>query len=131
MRDQIVELWKDDTAGKKTEYLLAGTIVGAGLKLIEGLWKDDDGIVALEYLGGMTIVGLGLVVGLAAVEGAMDAELTELANSVQTLDQSYSFAGQSSCIASKSGSAAFDAPSSISLKSYAAVTQNINVGNCP
>jgi Flp pilus assembly pilin Flp len=95
------------------------------------LWRDDAGIVALEYLLVATIVGLGLVVGLAAVEGAMDAELTELANAIQSLDQSYSFAGQSSCIASKSGSFAVDAPSSISLKSSPGTGQNINVGNCP
>jgi Flp pilus assembly pilin Flp len=100
-------------------------------KLLLKLWQDDAGIVALEYLLVATVIGLGLTVGLAAVEGALDAELTELANAAQTLDQSYSFAGQSSCIAVRSGSAAFDSPSSISLRSFGAVTQNINVGNCP
>jgi Flp pilus assembly pilin Flp len=95
------------------------------------LWSDDAGIVALEYLLVATIIGLGLTVGLAAVEAGLDAELTELANAIQSLDQSYSFAGQSSCIASKSGSFATDAPSSISLKSFAATGQNVNVGNCP
>jgi Flp pilus assembly pilin Flp len=121
--------------------------------LLLTLWRDDAGIVALEYLLLATIVGLGLVVGLAAVESALDSELTELANAITTLDQSYSFAGQAvgcpggfggsgggfagpfgvppGTLAWKSGSAAFDAPSSLALVSSPAVTQNINIGNCP
>ena len=79
--------------------------------LLMKLWQDDDGIVALEYLLVATIVGLGLVVGLAAVEGALDNELTELANAITVLDQSYSFTGVSiSGIASKSGTFASDVP---------------------
>jgi Flp pilus assembly pilin Flp len=55
------------------------------------LWQDDAGIVALEYLLVATIVGLGLVVGLSNLEIALDNELTELANAITALDQSYSF----------------------------------------
>jgi Flp pilus assembly pilin Flp len=60
-------------------------------KMMQQLWQDDTGIVALEYLLVATIVGLGLVVGLSALEIALDNELTELANAVTALDQSYSF----------------------------------------
>ncbi|MGH7173433.1 MAG: Flp family type IVb pilin [Gemmataceae bacterium] len=60
-------------------------------KMILKLWRDDAGIVALEYLLLATIVGLGLVVGLSNLEIALDNELTELANAVTALDQSYSF----------------------------------------
>ncbi len=60
-------------------------------KLMQQLWQDDAGIVALEYLLVATIVGLGLVVGLSNLEIALDTELTELANAITALDQSYSF----------------------------------------
>jgi Flp pilus assembly pilin Flp len=100
--------------------------------LMRNLWRDDEGIVALEYLLVATIIGLGLTVGLAAIEAGLDAEFTELANAVQALDQSYSFAGHSSCIAFRRGSAAFDFPSSVSLNSFQnGLGQNINIGNCP
>lgn len=55
------------------------------------LWNDDAGIVALEYILLATIVGLGLVVGMSNLEIALDNELTELANAITALDQSYSF----------------------------------------
>lgn len=61
-------------------------------KMLQKLWQDDAGIVALEYLLVATIVGLGLVVGLSNLEIALDNELTELANAITALDQSYSFA---------------------------------------
>ena len=60
-------------------------------KMMLKLWNDDAGIVALEYLLVATIVGLGLVVGLSNLEIALDNELTELANAITALDQSYSF----------------------------------------
>jgi Flp pilus assembly pilin Flp len=60
-------------------------------KMMQKLWQDDAGIVALEYLLVATIVGLGLVVGLSNLEIALDNELTELANAITALDQSYSF----------------------------------------
>jgi Flp pilus assembly pilin Flp len=96
------------------------------------LWQDDDGIVALEYLLVATIVGLGLVVGLAAVEGALDSELTELANAILTLDQSYSFTGISiQGIAAKTGSSAQDVPHRLTPVAYTAVNQNIDVSPTP
>jgi Flp pilus assembly pilin Flp len=61
--------------------------------MLKRLWHDDAGIVALEYLLVATIIGLGLVVGLSNVEIALDTELTELANAITGLDQSYSFVG--------------------------------------
>jgi Flp pilus assembly pilin Flp len=122
------------------------------------LWQDDAGIVALEYMLLATIVGLGLTVGLAAVNGSFNAEYTELANAVQSLDQSYSFAGHAlACpqtnvqtglgitngqggrfstsnnggLAARRGSFALDAPSSIGLRPTPAVGQNVNAGICP
>jgi Flp pilus assembly pilin Flp len=78
------------------------------------LWRDDEGIVALEYLLVATVVGLGLVVGLAALNEALTAELTELSNAILALDQSYAFVGfkahsqHGGLIASRNGSAAID-----------------------
>jgi Flp pilus assembly pilin Flp len=72
------------------------------------LWKDDEGIVALEYLLVATIVGLGLVVGLANLEGALNAELTELANAISALSQGYVIGCQSGCKATKDGHDAID-----------------------
>lgn len=96
------------------------------------LWQDDDGIVALEYLLVATIVGLGLVVGLAAVEGALDNELTELANAISVLDQSYSFAGISiSGIASKSGSFALDRPHTVKDVTFPATGGSIDIFPTP
>ncbi len=40
---------------------------------------------------GATIVGLGLLVCLSKLEISLDTELTELANAVPALDQSYDF----------------------------------------
>jgi len=60
------------------------------------LWNDDAGIVALEYLLLATIVGLGLVVGLSALSEALNQEMVELSNAILALDQSYTYASQTS-----------------------------------
>jgi Flp pilus assembly pilin Flp len=83
-------------------------------KLFLKMWKDDAGIVAFEYLLVATIVGLGLVVGLSAVSVALNAELTELAQAILALDQTYSVASQSTCVSSKNGSSAQDTNGSVS-----------------
>jgi Flp pilus assembly pilin Flp len=102
-------------------------------KLFVKLWNDDGGVVALEYLLLTTIVGLGLVVGFAALEGAYNAEYTELANAVGSLSQGYFYDSQFNCLAGKQGSAAFDRPERIRFhKSTRAVeVSNINVEICP
>ncbi len=101
------------------------------------MWKDDAGIVAFEYLLVATIIGLGLVVGLSAVSVALNAELTELAQAILALDQSYGYATQSTCIASKNGSSAQDiSPGSITygltLNTISGtIPGTINVTVCP
>ena len=72
------------------------------------LWKDESGIVAIEYLFLATIVGLGLVVGFGNLEGALNAEFSELANAILALDQGYAVYTQSGCKGFKTGSNAFD-----------------------
>jgi Flp pilus assembly pilin Flp len=63
------------------------------MNLFSKLWNDDAGIVALEYLLVSTIVGLSLVVGLGAVAFGVNAELTELAQALSAINQSYGISG--------------------------------------
>jgi len=95
------------------------------------LWKDDAGIVALEYLLVATIVGLGLIVGLAALEASLNAELTELGNAIGALSQAYSISTQSNCKASKQGSATTDTPETIGFSFGAVSATAIDVSVCP
>jgi Flp pilus assembly pilin Flp len=100
------------------------------------MWNDDAGIVAFEYLLVATIIGLGLVVGLSSVSFALNAELTELAQAILALDQSYSYGSQSSCNSFKAGSSAQDTNGSVSYgitnaSVTAAGTQTISAVVCP
>jgi hypothetical protein len=77
--------------------------------LFAKLWSDDCGaLIATEWVFVATILVLGSIVGLVAVRQAVISELTEFANAVMALNQSYSFSGQSNCEASTAGSAAVD-----------------------
>lgn len=78
--------------------------------MLRKLWKDEAGIVGLEYMLVATIASLALVVGLATVGHALNNELTELANAILKIDQTYSYAGYSTCIGSANGSFTVDAP---------------------
>jgi Flp pilus assembly pilin Flp len=89
--------------------------------LMSRLWADDCGaLIATEWVFVATILVLGIITGLVAVRQAVISELTEFANAVMALNQSYSFAGQSNCLASTSGSAATDSANLISEGSVAA-----------
>lgn len=77
-------------------------------KTFAKMWNDDAGIVAFEYLLVATIVGIALVVGLAAVSNALNAELSELAGAILTLNQTYSYATQSTCVSNSGGSSFID-----------------------
>jgi Flp pilus assembly pilin Flp len=78
-------------------------------QLVWRLWNDDCGaLIATEWVFVATILVLGIITGLVAVRQAVISELTEFANAVMALDQSFSFAGQSNCLSSTAGSAATD-----------------------
>ena len=109
---------------------------GFCMNLFRKLWKDDAGTVGLEYLLVATIVGLGIIVGLAAVDSALNTELTELANAILALSQGYAIGNQSNCKATKQGSWATDTPTTIpygvaSPANPAAVGSNIDDSPCP
>jgi len=100
------------------------------------LWNDDAGIVGMEYLFVATIIGLGLVIGLSAVEGALNAELTELGSAILALSQGYSISGQSGCKATKQGTTVLDTPGNVDFGflppggTVAAVTVGLNETLC-
>ena len=101
------------------------------MNLFRKLWKDDQGIVTLEYLVLGTILALGLIVGVTAVEGALNAELTEFANAILALSQEYSSNSQSNCKSYKEGSATSDAPETLGLNHTPPAASDINVEVCP
>jgi hypothetical protein len=78
-------------------------------RLVSKLWQDDCGaLIATEWVFVATILVLGAITGLVAVRQAVLSELTEFAQALMALDQSYSFTGQSNCQSSTAGSAATD-----------------------
>ena len=75
-------------------------------QLMLRMWQDDSGaLIATEWVFVATILVLSLVVGLKAVESAVEGELIDFANAVSSLNQSFSFGGSSGCCASVAGSA--------------------------
>ena len=85
------------------------------------LWNDDCGaLIATEWVFVATILVLGAITGLVAVRQAVLSELTEFANAVLSLNQSYSFSGQSNCQSSTAGSQFIDFNDSIVVHSTAA-----------
>ena len=74
-------------------------------QLMLRMWQDDSGaLIATEWVFVATILIIGLVVGLKAVQSAVEGELLDLANAISSLNQSYSFGGSSGCCASAAGS---------------------------
>ena len=102
-------------------------------KLLSKLWEDDGGaLIATEWVFVATILILGIITGLIAVRQAVISELTEFAQAIMALDQSYSFAGQANCLASTAGSQAVDVSSNtINENSVAAGNGNLNVNQSP
>ena len=80
-------------------------------QLFAKLWNDDSGaLIAIEYLFVATILVIGIVIGLVNVRGAINAELSELANAYLALSQGYTISGVSGCCAATDGSQAIDTP---------------------
>ncbi len=94
--------------------------------LMQKLWSDDHGaLIATEWVFVATILILGIITGLVAVRQAVISELTEFANAVMALSQSYSFAGQSNCLSSTAGSQATDSTNTIAESSVNADQNSI------
>jgi hypothetical protein len=99
--------------------------------LLRRLWADDCGaLIATEWVFAATILVLGIIVGLIAVRQAVISELTELAGGVMSLNQSYSFSGQSNCLASSAGAQASDVNDIIPATRTAAFANNVEQTPC-
>ncbi len=100
-------------------------------RFLQRLWSDDCGaLIATEWVFVATILVLGIITGLVAVRQAVISELTEFAQAVLALSQSYSFAGQSNCLSSTAGSQATDSTNTITESSVIA-DQNATVSQLP
>jgi hypothetical protein len=72
-------------------------------KFLMMLWNDEGGfILSTEAMILWTIAVLGATTGLVAVRNATVTELTEVANTITTFDQSYGYPGIS--VVSSNGS---------------------------
>jgi hypothetical protein len=88
------------------------------MRLFQKLWNDDCGaLIATEWVFVATILVLGIITGLVAVRQAVINELDEFANAVLSLNQSFSFSGQSNCQSSTAGSQFIDSADSINTTS--------------
>jgi Flp pilus assembly pilin Flp len=74
--------------------------------LFARLWNDDRGvIITFELLFLFVILVLGLIAGWTALRNALDAELTETAQAILSLDQSYIITGVQNCGGANGGGA--------------------------
>ena len=63
------------------------------MSLMKKLWSDEAGfVVSAELVLIATIVVIGLIVGLSEVQHAVVSELNDVANSIGSLDQTFSYA---------------------------------------
>src|SRR5207247_9778741 len=100
-------------------------------QLMLRLWKDDGGaLIATEWVFVATILVLGVITGLVAVRQAVISELTEFAQAVMALNQSFSFSGQTNCESSTAGSSASDTTDTINEGSVGATTAAIEQTPC-
>ena len=74
------------------------------------LWNDDKGfVVSIELVLISTIAVIGLIAGMTAVRDGVVSELSDVAGSVQDLNQSYSYNGVTGHSATTAGSDFTDA----------------------
>ena len=65
------------------------------MRTLRDLWTDDCGaLMATEWVILATVLLLGIIPGLVAVRNGLLSELSDEANAVMSLDQSYEFEGQ-------------------------------------
>jgi hypothetical protein len=96
--------------------------------LFAKLWDDDSGaLIAMEFLFVATILVIGITVGLTAVRGAINAELSELANAILALSQGYSIGGVVGCCASVDGSQATDTPGSVTAPACTTPSNSMSI----
>lgn len=96
------------------------------------LWADDAGVVTIEYLVLGVFLAISLIVGVATLQSAINAELSELAQTILSFNSSYSADGFSTCAANHAGSAANDVNGTITATLTAPATPaTVEVTVCP
>ncbi len=79
---------------------------------LHALWNDDRGfIISAELVMIATILVLGLIAGLTCVRDAVTGELFDVADAIDSLNQSYSYTGMHGCSAPGCGRHSFTAGS--------------------
>jgi hypothetical protein len=65
---------------------------------MKNLWNDEAGmVISAELVLVLTICVLGVIVGLSHVAMAVNEELSDVAQAIGSLDQSFSFTGYTCC----------------------------------
>ena len=97
------------------------------------LWNDDcgSGLLSAEWLFLFAILVLGIITGLVAVRQALISELTESAQALLALNQSFSFSGQSNCESSTAGSVFVDFTETIVARHTPALSPGIDDSGLP
>ena len=57
--------------------------------VVSHIWKEEDGVLSFEWVLLVTLLTIGIVSGLSAARDAIIDELGDVAQAMQSLDQSY------------------------------------------
>jgi hypothetical protein len=100
--------------------------------LMVRLWNDDAGyLLSAESVFLFTIVVLGLLTGWVAIRNSVVSELTEVANTIASIDQTYSYSGLVNCASRTNGSAGADTYTSMPVTSLSVTAINTDQLRCP
>ena len=96
------------------------------------LWKDEAGfVVSAELIFIATLLVIGLVTGWVAIRNSVVSELTEVAQAIGSVDQSYSYNGRTNCASATAGSAVTDTYNSLRSNVSTPTANDISVAVCP
>jgi hypothetical protein len=86
------------------------------MNVFQRMWIDDGGyIISTEMLLIFVILVLGLIAGMANLRMAIVNELTESAQAILQLTQSFTISGLTGCSGSSGASGATDTPGTTTL----------------
>jgi Flp pilus assembly pilin Flp len=102
------------------------------MNVFSRMWNDDAGyIISTEMLLIFVILVLGLIAGWANLRMAIVNEFTESANTILTLNQSYTISALSGCSGTSGGSNATDTVGSTTVVATAATANLVDSILCP
>ena len=58
-------------------------------QVLSRMWKEEDGVLSFEWVLLVTLLTIGIVSGISAARDAIIDELGDVAQAMQSLDQSY------------------------------------------